>query len=302
MLYRRLGKTGILVSEVSFGAHLNKTNIEDQNRRARQIHAAIENGINLFDIYDHSGYKQWEPMSRLLHPIRDEVIISLCTVWESSRVSEEIEYALKVFRTDCIDLYRFVYHWMDEGAKENERRIRSLLDAKRKGKVKAVGVAVHRPSETLDVLRRYGESLDFIMAPVAYCFRRAISQDGEIAPSIRRYGLGLIAMKPLCGHEEQGGSHLLSLNPSLSTEEASILKAKGISLGRAAIKALLESDMVSTVMPTMNSVEEVLDNVKASGLGPLSKDEEHLLDLYWRELEKRGKDALGSQHWLWNWR
>ncbi|MEM2926384.1 MAG: aldo/keto reductase [Candidatus Bathyarchaeia archaeon] len=299
MLYRHLGKTGILVSEVSFGAHLDKANIANEERRAEQIMVAIENGINLFDIYDHSGYKQWEPMSRLLHPIRDEVLISLCTVWDSRKVSEEIDYALKVFKTDRIDLYRFVYHWMDEGKEENERRISSLIEAKRKGKVVAIGVAVHRPSETVDALRRYGEILDFIMAPLAYCFRKAISQEGGIAPKIRAYGLGLIAMKPLCGHGETGGSHLLSLTPP--AEKVSILKAKGLSLGKAAIKALLQSDLVSTVMPTMNSVEEVLDNAGASGSGPLSKEEEFLLDLYWKELEKRGKGALGPQHWLWNW-
>ncbi|MBS7610442.1 aldo/keto reductase, partial [Candidatus Bathyarchaeota archaeon] len=232
--------------------------------------------------------------------IRDKVLISLCTVWDSHRVSEEIEYALQVFKTDRIDLYRFVYHWMDEGEDENERRITSLLGAKDKGKVTAIGVAVHRPSETIDALRRYGEILDFIMAPLAYGFQKAIWKEGGIAPKIRGYGLGLIAMKPLCGHGELGGSHLLNLTPS--AEEVSILKAKGISLGRAAIKALLQSDLVSTVMPTMNSVEEVLDNLNASGSGPPTKEEELLLDLYWKELEKRGKEALGSQHWLWNWR
>ena len=58
MQYRRLGKSGILVSEVSFGSHLKRHNVEDPEGRRRQIETGIEKGINLFDIYEHS-YKQY---------------------------------------------------------------------------------------------------------------------------------------------------------------------------------------------------------------------------------------------------
>ena len=69
MQYRRLGKSEILVSEVSFGSHLKRYNVEDPEGRRRQIEAGIEKGINLFDIYEHS-YKQFEPMSMRERPAR----------------------------------------------------------------------------------------------------------------------------------------------------------------------------------------------------------------------------------------
>ncbi|MEM3047196.1 MAG: aldo/keto reductase, partial [Candidatus Bathyarchaeia archaeon] len=211
MRYRRLGRTGLVVSEVSFGAHMDEVNVKDEKRRAEQVTAGLEHGINLFDIYDHSGYKQWAPMSRLLQPIRDKVVISLCTVWDADKVLDEVDYALKVFRTGYIDLYRFV---LGKNREENEGRLYALLKAKEEGKVKAVGAAVHVPSETLAALRKHGEELDFLMAPVAYCFRRAVREKSLIAREVRDHGVGIVAMKPLWSHTDDrgAGSHMFHLS------------------------------------------------------------------------------------------
>ena len=59
-----------MVPEVSFGAHLDEVDVKDERRRAEQIIAGIDGGISLFDVCDHSGYRQWEPMSRLLYTVR----------------------------------------------------------------------------------------------------------------------------------------------------------------------------------------------------------------------------------------
>jgi len=150
-------------------------------------------------------------MSKLLHPIRDQVIISLCTVWDSEKVEDEVNYALEIFKTDYIDLYRFV---LTGNIKENEKRLSALLKLKREGKIRAVGAAVHVPSQTLSALKKYPEKLDFLMIPISYCFPRAISEGEPIAEQIRKYEIGVIAMKPLCGEYEQGGSHLLRIKPS----------------------------------------------------------------------------------------
>lgn len=299
MRYRRLGKTEFMVSEVSFGAHVDQVNVQDEKRRAEQIRAGIEAGINLFDIYDHSGYKQWEPMSRLLWPTRDRVIISLCTVWDAGKVMEEVDYALKVFRTDRIDLYRYL---PGKDEQENEQRLSTLLKAKEQGKVKAVGAVVHVPSETRALLNKHSDDIEFLMAPIAFCFRKALSERRPIARKIREHGIGLIAMKALCSHADDRGSgtHLLQLPPP--SVEPSHIASRSMNLGKLAIQALLESDLVDSVMPTMNSVEEVLADVQASGAGPLTEDERHFLNHYWLELQRKGKEFLGPHQWMWNWR
>ena len=72
-----------------FGLTAWKENAEE---RRRHIHKGIEKGINLFDIYEHS-HKQFAPMSVALAPVRDNVLLSLVTVWrEVHEVMDEVEY------------------------------------------------------------------------------------------------------------------------------------------------------------------------------------------------------------------
>jgi len=298
LLYRRLGRTGILVSEISFGAHLKQVNIVDRDRRYRQIQVALENGINLFDIYDHSGYKQWEPMSEWLQPVRDSVLISLCTVWNPDKVLDEVDYALKVFRTDHIDLYRFV---ISENAEENGKRLHALLQAKAEGKIQTVGGVCHVPSLTVKALKDYPIELEFLMLPATFCFPRALSQKTRIGHLINQLDTGVIVMKPFTGHVGDAPAHLFELNPR--DPELEDLKRKGLRLGKAILKALLQYPLVSTVMPSMDEVEEVLENVSASGAGALTGEEERLLEGYRRELfSKDPKTVLKEHRWMWNWR
>ncbi|MEW6756366.1 MAG: hypothetical protein AB1505_36150, partial [Candidatus Latescibacterota bacterium] len=142
MGYRTLGATGIRVSEVAFGSHLKRCNVEDPVRRREQIRVGIEHGINLFDIYEHS-YQQFAPMSETLAPVRDEVVISLVTVWRAAdEVLDEVEYALRVFRRERIDLFRVV---LGDNWDDGEQRLEALARARQQGKVHAIGAVMHYP-------------------------------------------------------------------------------------------------------------------------------------------------------------
>ena len=113
MKYRLLGQTGISVSEIGFGSHLSPKNLADPAARAAQIHRGLELGINLFDVYDHS-YHQFAPMSKLLAPHRDSVVLSLVSVWPQDQTMAELEHSLSVFGTDTIDLYRILAEGTDD--------------------------------------------------------------------------------------------------------------------------------------------------------------------------------------------
>ena len=72
-----------------------------------------------------------------------------------------------------------------------------------------------------------------------------------------------------------------------------------MSLGNLAVKYLLQFDMVSTVLPAVNSVEEVLENCRASGDGPLTEDEGRFLEIYRKESERAFQELLGdNDHWI----
>ena len=110
MKYRMLGKTGISVSAIGFGSHVNAQNRNNPATRMAQIHKGLEQGINLFDIYDHS-YHQFDLMSEVLGPVRQDVVISLVSVGPASQVMQEIEVALNTFR--IVDLTTFPFRGVD---------------------------------------------------------------------------------------------------------------------------------------------------------------------------------------------
>lgn len=297
MRYRVLGKTGITVSEVGFGSHLKKFNVENPEHRRKQIEVGIEKGINLFDIYEHS-YKQFDPMSVALDYVRDEVVISLVTVWRAvDEVMDEVEYALRVFKRDCIDLYRVVLggNWDD-----SEQRLTALMKAKEQGKIRAVGGVVHYPEHLLEALSKYPEILEYMLVPASFCAPLLIREDRELVPAIRKSNVGIIAMKPMGAADEEGG-YIFKLNPKGEAIEK--LRQKGLSLGKLAIKYLLQSDVIASVLPAMNSVEEVLENVTASGDGPLTSDEEEFLQIYREEAERTfGQILPEKDYWITPWK
>ena len=297
MRYRRLGKSGISVSELGFGSHLKKPNIDDPEGRRRQIEAGIEAGISLFDIYEHS-YKQFAPMSEALSHVRDEVVISLVTVWRAvDEVMEEVEYALKIFERDSIDLYRLVFggDWED-----SEQRLQALVEAKEQGKIRSIGGVVHYPGYLLEGLRRYPDAIDYVMVPASFCAPLLIREDRKLVLEIRKHGVGVIAMKPMAAADQEGG-YIFKLQPE--GEEFEELSRKGLRIGKLAIKYLLQSDIVSCVLPAMNSVEEVLENAQASGDDPLTGEEERFLQIYREEADRVFPEMLREDnYWVKPWR
>ena len=297
MRYRTLGKSGLEVSEVGFGSHLTRANVDDPEHRRQQIQAGIDRGINLFDIYEHS-YKQFAPMSAALAPVRDEVIISLVTVWRAANeVMDEVEYSLEAFKRDCIDLYRLVFagDWED-----SEQRLEALIEAKEQGKIRSVGCVVHYPEHLTEGLERYSEAIEFAMAPASFCAPLLIREDRELVPAMRKCDVGVIAIKAMAAADQEGG-YIFKLQPEGEALEA--LRQKGLRLGELAIKYLLQSEVVSCVLPTMNSVEEVLEDVQASGAGPLTEDEERFLQIYRDEAERVFPGMLReNDYWVTPWR
>ncbi|MBT4504057.1 MAG: hypothetical protein HOC74_40375 [Gemmatimonadetes bacterium] len=297
MRYRRLGRTEISVSELAFGSHLKKTNIADREGRRRQIEVGIEQGISLFDIYEHS-YQQFEPMSEALAGVREEVVISLVTVWRAAdEVMDEVEYALKVFGRDSIDLFRLVFtgDWDD-----SEQRLQALVKAKEQGKIRSVGCVVHYPEHLLEGFRRYADEVEYAMVPASFCAPLLLRKERALAAEIGRLDVGVIAMKPMAAADQEGG-YIFKLKPD--SEELADLEQKGLRLGKLAVKYLLQSDVVSCVLPAMNSVAEVLENASASGDGPLTGEEERFLEIYREEAEKVFPEMLREDnYWVTPWK
>ena len=337
MRYRELGRTGIRISELGFGSHLDRKNENDPEGRAGQIRKGLDLGINLFDIYEHS-YHQFGLMSEVLGPVRGDCVISLVTVsiWRKGApdrdrakrtVLAEVEDALTTFRTDAIDLYRFVPTDAEDRA-EIEVSFLALQQAKEEGKIRAIGAVCHEIEETIGVLQDFPE-LDYIMLP--YNFRHhlfdaptpvepttwgrmkrsargvrfsksLVDYGAKVSPSealsllIERTGVGVIAIKPFA----KGA--LLNLSPPDSAVKE-LIEDEGLNVPQAALRFILDNRLITSVMPAMNSIEEVAENAGAVARDGLSESEARLLEIYDRTASAtHGRYLPEGYAWLEQWK
>ncbi len=118
MHYRRLGRSGLKVSEISLGAWVNFGSQLDEQAAADLIHAAYDQGINFFDNADmYAGGQAEVIMGRAIQDLpREELVISSKVFWPTmpgpngrglsrKHITESIHASLRRLGVDYLDLY-----------------------------------------------------------------------------------------------------------------------------------------------------------------------------------------------------
>jgi aryl-alcohol dehydrogenase-like predicted oxidoreductase len=200
MTYRRLGKTDLYPSLLSFGSHTDpafKRKVahgtvlteEGQRRRDSLLSRAFDLGVNMVDTYESDG--QWEHVARVVKPRRQSTLVSICRQFPMF-VGENIERAARLY--GHVDLYRI---YLNDGRSLDSKGLADwdvLRKAKQAGTVRAIGISTHDEALMLAALREL-EGLDYIMFP--YNFIHARADYAEFLPAAAGKGIGLIAIKPL---------------------------------------------------------------------------------------------------------
>ncbi len=206
MLMRKLGRSGIEVSAVGFGAWAIGGWMwggADDRQSIQAIHAALEHGINLIDTAPAYGYGHSEKLvGRAIRDRRRKVVLATkCgLIWDREEgtfffhadqqgatlrpsekkiyknlrptsIRQELERSLENLQTDYIDLYQT--HWQDPGTPLAETTA-ALEQLKQEGKIRAVGAS----NCNLDELRAYGP-LDSDQEKFSLLDRN-IQQDGTL--------------------------------------------------------------------------------------------------------------------------
>jgi aryl-alcohol dehydrogenase-like predicted oxidoreductase len=205
MKQRRLGNSGLKVSEVGLGCNNFGMRI-DQDGTQAVVDAAIEAGINFFDTADAYGATQSEVMlGKALGKRRREVLVATkfgTPLGDDPRTSgtsrrwimEAAEGSLKRLNTDYIDLYQL--HWPEAGTPIHET-LRALDDLVSQGKVLYIGcsnltgwqIADAAWTSKTDGLAR------FISAQNNYSIlERAVE---KMLPACEHFGLGFLPYFPL---------------------------------------------------------------------------------------------------------
>jgi aryl-alcohol dehydrogenase-like predicted oxidoreductase len=206
MEFRRLGMSGLKVSEVGLGCNNFGMRI-DQAGTDSVASAAIEAGVTFFDTADVYGAKQSEVMlGKALAGKRHEVVVATKFAMPTGAgpgerggsrgyVVNALEASLKRLGTDYIDLYQM--HSPDAETPVEET-LRALDDAVRAGKVRYLGNSNFSGWQIADAdwtARR--EHLNrFVSAQNNFSLLER-NVEREVVPACEHFGLGILPFFPL---------------------------------------------------------------------------------------------------------
>lgn len=206
MKYKLLGKTGLQVSNISFGT-MTLANEADKKESIKMFNLAKDHGVNLFDCANkYSNGESEIILGECIKDCRDEVIItSKAGSRTSSNINDigtskkhlmlELEKSLKRLNTDYIDIYYL--HYFDEYT-AIEDSMRFLDDAIKQGKILYSGVSNWSAWQTMKSIHisksNLLNSIDCIQPMYSLIKRQA---EVEILPLAKDQNLGVISYSPI---------------------------------------------------------------------------------------------------------
>ncbi len=217
MLYRRLGKTGLEVSELSFGAALGAS--DGRENFIAAVHAAVEGGINLVDTAADYGAGASE--SALGEALREHPHVYVETKYQPydgwggdakytgspEALTASAERSLRRLGRDCLDIFlghairttETLERFMQDGCYE------AMLKLREQGKVRFIGISELSTVDGMhEVLRRAipTGAFDTVMVTVNFLLQTAVN---SVLPLCAEHDVGTVVMMPLNQAKKESG-------------------------------------------------------------------------------------------------
>ena len=209
MHFRRLGHSGLKVSELSLGAWVTFGNQISEKTAVDLIRAAYEHEINFFDNADAYANGQAEHvMGKAIKDLpRQALVISSKVFWPTmpgpngrglsrKHIFESCHQSLRSLGTDYLDLY--FCHRFDPDSPVEEV-VRTMDDLIHQGKILYWGTSEWEASQVVQaymIARQYGLNPPTMEQPQYNMFHRS-RVEVELSPLCKEFGLGLTTWSPL---------------------------------------------------------------------------------------------------------
>jgi aryl-alcohol dehydrogenase-like predicted oxidoreductase len=306
--YRELGRSGLSVSEIGYGAWgIGESNwvgaTEDESVRA--LHRAIDLGVNFIDTA--RGYGESERIVGRVVRERagsgDEVLVATKVppknrVWPApdgldpaetfpgEHIRESLETSLRTSGLDHFDVLQF-HVWSDEWVGRGDW-LETIAELKQEGKIRLFGVSIndHQPDNALALIA--SGAVDSVQV-IYNIFDQAPAD--ALLPACAEHGVGVIVRVAL----DEGGltgritagttfpegdfrNHYFRDDRPARVEQrvSAIVSDLGIApdeIAETALRFVLSSPAVSTVIPGMRTVRNVERNTALSDGRPLTADQ-----------------------------
>lgn len=310
MKYRRCGKSGIVLPEISLGFWHNFGDVNTLSNSMDMAHYAFDHGICHFDLANNYGpsYGSAEEtfgliMKKSFHPYRDELFISSKAGydmwpgpygnWGSRKyLMASLHQSLKRMNLEYVDLF---YSHRYDPETPLEETLQALVDMVRQGKALYVGIS-RWPKDAAQVAYDYLSAHDVPCLIYQGCYNLINREPEEmgVLKQAKENGAGFIVFSPLAqglltdrylnGIPEDSriarGGHLQK--EALTENRLQQVKAlneialrRGQSLAEMALSWILKDDYVTSVIVGSSSVGQLEKNLKALN-GPSFSAEELL--------------------------
>ena len=305
MHYRALGRTGLKVGTIGFGAWgIGKgfwVGAAD-DVSLRTLHAARDAGVNFFDTALAYGTGHSEELLKRAFGRSDDAILAskvppknfiwparprtpLQQVFPKQYVLDSLDTTLTNLGRDWVDVYQF-HVWSDEWADEEEW-LETVRQMRSSGKARFVGISIN-DHEPANVLKALDTGLIDTVQVIYNIFDQ--SPEEQLFPYCRRHNIGVIARVPF---DEGSLTGKIRANTQFAPGDfrndyfagdrkqqvwdhvERLIADTGIKLDELpsiALRFTISHEAVSTVIPGMRTEEHVAANVAAGEAGPLSGD------------------------------
>lgn len=297
MKYRRLGKYGMRVSEISLGAWLTFGGSVEDNTAIETIHKALELDVNFIDVADVYARGNAETVvGKALEGdtyARKDLIVSSKVFWPMSdnpndsglsrkHIHDSIDNSLKRLQLDYLDIYfahRFDYYT------PIEETVAAMDDLVRDGKIRYWGTSVWTAAQlerAVGVAKEMGAHLPSVEQPRYHMLDRHIEL--EVMKTTKYHGMGLVPWSPLGGGMLTGkyndgipeGSRADTsewMKKGLTEENLEkvrklgvIAKENDMTMSNLALAWILRRPEITSVITGASRVAHVEDNVRATDI------------------------------------
>ncbi|HEY7103672.1 MAG TPA: aldo/keto reductase family protein [Mycobacteriales bacterium] len=300
MEFRRLGRSGLTVSEIAYGNWITHGSQVEEDAAKACVQAALDSGITTFDTADvYARTRAESVLGRALSGVRRESYeLFTKAYWPTGpgpndrglgrkHLIESCHASLRRLGTDYVDLYQA--HRYDRSTPLEETML-AYADLVRQGKVLYVGVSEWRADQiaaAAELARELRVPLISNQAQYSMLWRVI---EAEVVPTCEREGMSQLVFSPigqgvLTGKyqpgtalpagsratDEKGGANFIRrmLTDEVLTRVQALKPIAddcGLSMAQLAVAWVLQNPNVSAAIIGASRPDQVVENVKASGV------------------------------------
>jgi aryl-alcohol dehydrogenase-like predicted oxidoreductase len=300
MEFRHLGRSGLMVSEISYGNWITHGSQVEEDAAVACVRAALDEGITTFDTADvYAATRAESVLGRALKGERREGLEIFTKVYwptgpgpndrslSRKHIMESINGSLQRLQTDYVDLYQA--HRFDVSTPLDET-MEAFADVVHSGKAHYIGVSEWTAGQIREAHALAKElKIRLISNQPQYSMLWRVIE-AEVVPASEELGLGQIVWSPIAqgvlsgkyvpgqappagsrATDEKSGANFISRWMSdevLSTVQRlkPVAEQAGLSMAQLAVAWVLQNPNVSSAIVGASRPEQVRDNVKAAGV------------------------------------